>query len=90
MTENRDPYENAIAERMNGILKDEFGLGEKMNDLQEAVHQVRQSIQTYNHLRPHLSCHYLTPLQMHQQQTIAIKTWKKKTSKVGSTLEVNS
>lgn len=87
MTENGDPYENAIAERMNGILKDEFGLGEKMNGLQEAVHQARQSIQTYNHLRPHLSCHYLTPLQMHQQQNIILKTWKKKTSKVGSTLK---
>ena len=88
MTEKGDPYENAVAERMNGILKDEFGLGEKMNDLQEALHQTKQSIQTYNHLRPHLSCQYLTPIQMHQQQTIAIKTWKKKTSKVVSTLEV--
>lgn len=88
MTENGDPYENAVAERMNGILKDEFGLGEKMNDLQEAVHQTKQSIETYNHLRPHLSCQYLTPLQMHQQRTITIKTWKKKTSKVVSTLEV--
>jgi len=88
MTENGDPYENAIAERMNGILKDEFGLGEKHNDLADALHQTRQSIQTYNQLRPHLSCHYLTPLQMHQQQTITIKTWKKKTSRVDSTLEV--
>lgn len=88
MTENGDPYENAVAERINGILKDEFGLGERMNDLQEAVHQTKQSIQTYNHLRPHLSCQYLTPIQMHQQQSIIIKTWKKKTSKVVSTLEV--
>lgn len=88
MTENGDPYENAVAERMNGILKDEFGLGEKMNELTEAIHQTQQSIQTYNQLRPHLSCHYLTPIQMHQQQTIKIKTWKKKTSKVESTLEV--
>jgi putative transposase len=88
MTENGDPYENAIAERMNGILKDEFALGEKHNDLADALHQTRQGIQTYNQLRPHLSCHYLTPLQMHQQQTITIKTWKKKTSRVDSTLEV--
>ena len=51
MTKNGDPYENAVAERMNGILKDEFGLGEKMNDLQEAVPQTKQSIQTYNQLR---------------------------------------
>jgi len=88
MTENGDPYENAIAERMNGILKDEFGLGEKLSDLKEALHQTHQSIQTYNLLRPHLSCGYRTPSQMHQQQTITIKTWKKKTSKVLSTLEV--
>lgn len=88
MTENGDPYENAVAERMNGILKDEFGLGEKLNDLPHALHQTQQSIQTYNHLRPHLSCHYLTPIQMHQQQIITIKTWKKRTSKVDSTLEV--
>ena len=88
MTENGDPYENAIAERMNGILKDEFGLGEKLNDLADALHQTRQSIQTYNQVRPHLSCQYLTPLQMHQQQTIIMKRWKKKTSRVDSTLEV--
>jgi putative transposase len=88
MTENGDPYENAIAERMNGILKDEFGLGEKFVDLKEALHQIHQSTQTYNQLRPHLSCSYLTPSQMHQQQTIPIKTWKKKTPKVLSTIEV--
>lgn len=81
MTENGDPYENAIAERMNGILKDEFGLGEKLDDLQQAVQQTRQSIQTYNHLRPHLSCSYLTPSQMHQQQTLPVKGWRKKSSK---------
>jgi len=89
MTENGDPYENAVAERVNGILKDEFGLGEKMNDLQEAVQQTKQSIETYNQLRPHLSCQYLTPIQMHQQRNIPIKTWKKKTSKVVATLEVH-
>ena len=88
MTENGDPYENAIAERINGILKDEFGLGEKLNDLADALHQTRQSIQTYNQVRPHLSCHYLTPIQMHQQKTIIIKRWKKKTSRADSTLEV--
>ena len=88
MTENGDPYENAIAERMNGILKDEFGLGEKFANLKEALHQTQQSIRTYNQLRPHLSCSYITPSKMHQQQTITIKTWKKKTPKVLSTIEV--
>lgn len=88
MTENGDPYENAIAERVNGILKDEFGLDEQMNDLTQAQHQTRQSIHTYNHLRPHLSCHYLTPEQMHRQQSVKLKTWKKKTPEVRSTPEV--
>ena len=87
MTENGDPYENAIAERVNGILKDEFGLGERMEDLTQATRQTKQSIDTYNRLRPHLSCHYLTPQQTHEQQTIRIKTWKKKTSEVVLTPE---
>jgi putative transposase len=88
MTENGDPYENAIAERVNGILKDEFGLGEKLDNLEQALVQTRQSIPRYNNLRPHLSCHYLTPLQTHQQRTINIRKWKKKTSKVEATFEV--
>ena len=70
------------------ILKDEFGLGEKLDSLDQALDQTRQSIELYNNLRPHLSCHYLTPKQTHQQQTISIRTWKKKTSKVETTFEV--
>ena len=81
MTENGDPYENAIAERMNGILKDEFGLGERMEDIQQAQRLTQQSIDAYNQLRPHLSCHYLTPEQMHNQQKIRMRTWKKKAAK---------
>lgn len=88
MTENGDPYENAVAERINGILKDEFGLGERMDHFKQAEHQTKESIHTYNHYRPHLSCQYLTPVQMHQQHKIITKTWKKKTSKALSTLEV--
>lgn len=88
MTENGDPYENAIAERMNGILKDEFGLGEKLGELQDVIYQTKQGIHTYNNLRPHLSCNYKTPLQMHQQESITIKKWKKKISKVESTLGI--
>lgn len=88
MTENGDPYENAVAERVNGILKDEFGLNERMENLKQAQHQTNQSIYIYNHVRPHLSCHYLTPQQMHGQQKIRIKTWKKKTPEARLTPEV--
>jgi putative transposase len=82
MTENGDPYENAVAERMNGILKDEFGLGEQLENIKEANNQTKQSISIYNTLRPHLSCQMLTPKQMHSQQTIKLKKWNKKTSNI--------
>jgi putative transposase len=78
MTENGDPYENAIAERVNGILKDEFGLSEQLNNINEAIHQTAQSIRIYNNCRPHLSCRMLTPVQMHQQKEIKLKSYNKK------------
>jgi transposase InsO family protein len=77
MTENGSPYDNAVAERVNGILKDEFGLAEQLDNHTEALLQVKESIYAYNFLRPHLSCHMLTPDQMHQQKIIQIKTYKK-------------
>lgn len=82
MTENGDPYENAVAERINGILKDEFGFGEVFTDLTEALYQTRESINIYNTMRPHLSCQMYTPKQMHQQQNRKLKTWNKKISNI--------
>lgn len=78
MTENGDPYENAIAERVNGILKDEFGLADQMKDIVEAALQTDQGILAYNNHRPHLSCSMLTPIQMHNQQSIKLKSYSKK------------
>ncbi len=84
MTENGSPYDNAVAERVNGILKGAFGLAEQLDSYREAFLQVKESIYAYNFLRPHLSCYMLTPDQMHQQDTIKIKTYKKtQTSLVG-------
>lgn len=77
MTESGNPYDNAVAERMNGILKEEFGLGERINNLKEAQHLAMNSIDIYNCLRPHLSCQMLTPQRMHSQQKIEVKTYKK-------------
>ncbi len=77
MTESGSPYDNAVAERVNGVLKDEFGLGERLNGFQEAKVHTEQSINIYNLLRPHLSCQMLTPKQMHQQQKMKVKTYKK-------------
>ena len=80
MTENGDPYENAVAERVNGILKDEFGLDESFDDLQQCRKHTTESIETYNTMRPHLSCQMLTPVQMHQLHKVKVKIWHKKAS----------
>lgn len=78
MTEKGDPYENAIAERVNGILKGEFALSNTFSSFQEAEQAVQQSIEKYNHIRPHASCNYLTPVVAHEQSGVLRKRWKKK------------
>lgn len=85
MTQDGNPYDNAIAERVNGILKEEFGLYDTFDDIQQVQKQTEQSISLYNKARPHLSCHMLTPDQMHSQTELKIKTWRKKITR---TLEV--
>ena len=82
MTENGDPYENAIAERINGILKYEFLIVDGFKNQLEAIKVIKESIQIYNNECPHLSCNMLTPNQSHLLPEIPIKKWKKKTSKV--------
>lgn len=77
MTEDGSPYDNALAERVNGILKDEFGLDENFNSIEEVKMQVRQAIYLYNEKRPHMSCQMLTPHQMHKQKKIKPRSWKK-------------
>lgn len=76
MTENGDPYENAIAERVNGILKGEFGLDKTFMSIEQAVQDTNQAVAAYNHKRPHASCNYLTPATAHEQNGILRKRWK--------------
>lgn len=78
MTEQYDPYQNATAERINGILKQEFILGIKVTDIQLMRKIVEQSVLIYNTERPHLSCHMKTPEFMHKQSEIKIKSYKRK------------
>ncbi len=78
MTESYDPYANAVAERVNGILKQEFGLEELRLPLREQRQVVRESIGIYNSMRPHCSCAMLTPNQMHRQSEVKIKTYRRK------------
>jgi transposase InsO family protein len=76
MTQNGDPYENAIAERMNGILKTEFNLYSSIHGLEQTYQTVKESIAAYNGLRPHGSCDYLTPDQAHLLKGPLKKRWK--------------
>lgn len=78
MTEQYDPYENAVAERINGILKDEFGLDTLFNDNKELTKQLNQAVDLYNNLRPHLSINMLTPKQAHEQSKVILKKWRVK------------
>lgn len=66
MTEENHCYENATAERVNGILKDEFLLDEKFVNKQMAFKAVKEAITTYNTRRPHWSLDLCTPQQIHQ------------------------
>ncbi len=77
MTENGDPYENALAERMNGIIKNEFNLYSSNQGFDDTYASIKKSIEAYNTARPHSSCDYLTPLQAHQQEAVLAKRWKK-------------
>ena len=77
MTENGDPYENALAERVNGIIKTEFKLHSSSHGFEETNRLVANSINNYNTIRPHASCDYLTPQQTHQSNGKLKKRWKK-------------
>jgi transposase InsO family protein len=77
MTESYDPYQNAVAERINGILKQEFMIDEYRVGLDEIKQIVKESICIYNNKRPHYSSYMLTPTQMHSQRELKIRTYKK-------------
>jgi len=75
MSENSDPLENAIAERMNGILKDEL-LEKYFETFAQAQRAVAVAISIYNHERPHSSVDLLTPAMAHLQSGELKKRWK--------------
>lgn len=89
MTEEAHVYENAIAERINGILKSEFGIGLGFNNLKEARAVIQKSIHTYNNTRRHMSLQYLTPNFVHLNPGIKCKKWKSK-RKYNKTINSNS
>jgi len=66
MTEDNHCYENALAERVNGILKDEFYLDQTFTSLTHAKRAAKNAINLYNSKRLHLSLDYKTPNYVHK------------------------
>lgn len=66
MTEENHCYENSQAERLNGILKQEYGLGESFRTKADARVAVREAVKLYNNRRPHQSLGYKCPMEVHQ------------------------
>jgi len=75
MTQNGDPRENAIAERVNGILKDEL-LEKPYANYGQAVKGISVAISIYNHQRPHGSIDYLMPIEAHFKSGELERKWK--------------
>jgi putative transposase len=78
MTTKYDPYENAIAERVNGILKTEFDVGGVFPTADMAKREIKTAIQIYNYERPHWSCKLMTPWEAHRHGKYELKKWKKR------------
>jgi len=77
MTEKYDPYENAIAERINRTLKYEYGLKLTIKNTNLAQKITKRAINIYNNLRPHLSLDLKTPNQVHINQNIDYKSYRR-------------
>ena len=76
MTQSGSPYDNPVAERVNGILKDELRLDKIFTSYREAVAELPVAVNAYNSIRPHLSCSNLTPEKAHISTEPLQKTWK--------------
>lgn len=70
-----NPYENAVAERVNETVKMEFFLDGCFKNIEQVKRVLKETVSIYNKERPHASCDYLTPEQAHRQQGVLKKRW---------------
>ena len=77
MTEQYDPYENAVAERINRTLKYEYGLKQTIKDTETAQKIVKEAVNIYNKLRPHLSLNLRKPAEVHLNPNLKYKSYKR-------------
>lgn len=76
MTRGGAPMENAVAERINGILKDEYLKDSKVSTMKEAEQLVGRVVHLYNEERPHMSCGLHTPATIHDEGALPNRMWK--------------
>jgi transposase InsO family protein len=77
MTEQYDPYENAVAERVNRTLKYEYGLKQTIKNTALAQKMTAQAVYIYNNLRPHLSLELRKPADVHLNPNIKYKSYRR-------------
>ena len=77
MTESGDPLENPIAERINGIIKNEYLNYHSITDQSTAMQLLENTVLKYNTMRPHQSINLLTPQKAHELQIHVNKKWSK-------------
>ena len=76
MTENGDPLENPIAERINGIIKEEYLDHYNDTTIPQIQERLKRAVALYNNERPHMSCSMLTPREVHRGNLRVEKIWK--------------
>ena len=76
MTQSGSPYDNALAERVNGIIKNDFFPKMIYKNHEEAEKALSSKIRVYNDIRPHDSLDYLTPSAAHEESGPIPKKWK--------------
>jgi putative transposase len=75
MSENGDPLENPVAERINGILKNEYIIHYTLVDLKHTQELIADVVNRYNKLRPHETINMMTPEEAHHSESVIIKSW---------------
>ncbi len=76
MTESGDPLENPVAERVNGIIKEEYLKPYPYTALKQLDEKLGQAVTYYNTERPHMSCGMLTPGKVHEKNKVVKRSWK--------------
>ena len=77
MTESGDPRDNAIAERINGIIKNEYLNNYQIKNIKEAKQLLKSVVKLYNEDRPHMSLGNYTPIEIHNNKNLTFeREWK--------------